>query len=298
MADAVKTTGAIQAKSNAFEIVPLTEKNRYLNMLVYSAFGAGKTTLAASAADVDSMADVLMLDIESGSMTIEDNDRIKRKDRIDRIKITSFTQMARVHEFCKAHVRYRDNPAAEDKLIALEAKFTGRQPEDITKPRRYHTILLDSLSELDQITLYELLGFKTDMALDALLEDNDMKVADWGIFRKNNQMIQLIIRSYRDLPVNLIMTAHATYTQDELKRMFYGPGLTGKLSAQAQGFVDIVGYLKTGQVVEGKTEAPRRLYVQPVGKFDAKNRKSAFKEPYFDNPTMSTIMAQLDKAQK
>jgi len=155
--------------------------------------------------------------------------------------------------------------------------------------------MIDSLSELDALTMYELLGLPApaDIKLEDVMNDGEMEVADWPVFRKINQMMQLILRAFRDLPINLLLTCHASYTQDELKRMHYAPGLTGKLSAQVQGFVDIVGYLKTGEIQEGQTAAPRRLYVQPVGKFDAKNRKASFKASYFDNPNMKSIWAAI-----
>lgn len=300
MADPTKAaTATISAPAAelAFQIIPITEEVPYLKMLVYGAYGSGKTTLCATAADVDAMADVLMLDIESGKMTVAESDRIKRKDRIDAIRISSFKQLAKVHEFLKAHCRYRDDKSASatENLKKLEAKFRGVDVKEIKEPRRYKAVMIDSTSELDQLTMYELLGISTDMKLDDALSDNDMEVADWPIFRKNNQMMQLIIRAYRDLPIHAFFICHAAYTQDEMKRFHYSPSMTGKLKDQIQGFVDIVGYLTVGNVPDGQKEAPRRLYVQPVGKFDAKNRKASFKESYFDNPTMSNVWKGIHK---
>lgn len=297
MADPTKgasSTATSAQAEQAFSIEDITEEASYLNMVIYGPYGSGKTTLFATAADVKEMRDVLYIDIESGAMTIQDSDRIsvEGKKHISRIRVKSFRQMSKVHEFLKSHCRLRDKEDEDSikKLIALEAKFRGVDPKAIKVPKRYHTVGIDSLSELDQLTMYELLGLPSpeDIKLDEVLNDNDMEVADWPIFRKNNQMLQLIIRAYRDLPVNFIAVCHAGYIQDETKKMHYAPGLTGKLSAQVQGFVDIVGYLKVGQATE-KGEAPRRLYVQPTGNFDAKNRKAAFKESYFDNPTMQDI---------
>lgn len=280
---------ASKAFTEAFKIESLEDDIEFINMLIYGKYGSGKTTLLATAADVDDMADVLLIDVESGKMSIKDNDRIQRKDRIDTIRVSSFKQLAQVHKFLLAHCRYRDDPDGTDKLINLEAKFRGVEPSAIKKPRRYRTCGIDSLSELDQLCLYELLGFSTDMQLDQALKDGDMETAEWAEYKKNNQMMQLIIRAYRDLSMNFLTTCHAGYTQDELKRFHYSPVMTGKLSSQVQGFVDIVGYLIVGTVPEGKAEAPRRLMVQPTGKFDAKNRKASFKEAYFDDPVMSDI---------
>jgi hypothetical protein len=128
------------------------------------------------------------------------------------------------------------------------------------------------------------------------MNEGEVDVAEWAEFRKNNQMMQLVIRAYRDLPINVILICHAAFTQDELKRMLYAPGLTGKLAKQVQGFVDIVGYLKVGELpADGKSDAPRRLFLQPVGKFDAKCRIASFKGSYLDNPTMEDIWDMLGK---
>lgn len=289
MAETNKVDAVIAA--TAFKIMPMEDEFEWLNMIVYGVPGSGKTTLCASAADVDDMADVLMIDIESGRMTIKDNKRIKRKDRIDSIRVTSYKQLAEVHKFLQAHCRLRDDPSKEatEKLIKLQAKFTNIDPAKIKTPRRYRTVIIDSLSELDALCIYELLGLSTDMDLSTAMADGDMEVAQFAEYKKNNQIMQLIVRAYRDLPIHSLLTCHVAYTQDEMKRMFYSPSLTGKLRNQVQGFVDLVGYLKVGDLPEGKTEAPRRMYFQPVGKFDAKCRLANLEGSYFENPFMKDI---------
>lgn len=279
------------AANEAFQIVPITDEFEYLNMIVYGVPGSGKTTLAATAADVDEMADVLMLDIESGRLTIKDNKRIKNKGRIDAIRVNSYKQLAEVHKFLQAHCRLRDidTPEAAKKLIVLQSRFTGVPVEKIKEPRRYRTVIIDSLSELDALCIYELLGLSVEMDLSEAMNDGDMEVAQFAEYKKNNQIMQLIVRAYRDLPINVLMTCHVAYTQNDLKQMFYAPSLTGKLRNQVQGFVDLVGYLRVGEVPEGKTEAPRRMYFQPVGKFDAKCRLAKLDGSFFDNPTMKQI---------
>jgi hypothetical protein len=135
--------------------------------------------------------------------------------------------------------------------------------------------------------MYGLLNIQTDMKLDM----EKMDVAQFAEFRKNNQMMQLLVRAYRDLEMNVILVCSAQYNQDELKRMHWAPALTGKLAAQIQGFVDVVGYMQVGKPAEGGKEAPRRLYIQPIGQFDAKSRMASFKDPFIDDPNMSKIMA-------
>lgn len=262
-------------------------------MLVYAKHGVGKTTLIASAVDVPEMNDVLMIDAESGEMSLESNPRVKLADKIDRVRVSSFQQVAHVQEFLKAHCLHRDNNNI-DGLKNLESRFTGVPVSEIETPRRYKTVLIDSVTEVNQFVMYQIMGQATDMKLtEANGDAADMEVARFEEFRKSNQMMQLLIRAYRDLPINVLMVCSEQYTQDEVKKFHYTPALTGKLSSQIQGFVDIVGYLKSGSIPEGGTEAPRRLFVQPVGNFDAKSRIAKLKQSYFDNPTMTTIMAAI-----
>lgn len=284
--DPTKQTNVRKAGVGAFKITPLAKQKQWINMIVYGGFGSGKTTLAGSAADVEKMSDVLYVDIESGSMSILDSDRIKKPENIDSVRITTYKQLGKIFDFVNAHCKHRDDPSEEatEKLKQLQAVAFQCDVADIETPRRYNTIVIDSLSELDQLCQYELLGLRTDRNIE-----DDIEVADWNIFRKNNAMIQLVIRAYRDLPINVIFVCSASYTQDDLKRMHFAPTMTGKLSGQIQGFVDIVGYLVVGKQEDKSKSAPRVMYVQPVGKFDAKNRSASFKESYIKDPTMLTV---------
>ena len=291
MSDPSKTTGA---KTIPFRITGKPEVGaKYIKILLYGAYGSGKTTLAATAVDVPQMRDVLFLDVESGEMTLDDNPRIDNSDMIDRIRVTDFEQVAHVQEFLKAHCVARDRGDIE-KLRALEARVKGLNPADIETPRQYRTVIVDSLTEVNEYAMYNLLGLSTDMKLDI----EKMDVAEWPEFRKNNQMMQLVVRAYRDLPMNVILVTSSQYTQDEMKRKFFAPNMTGKLANQVQGFMDVVGYLVTGKVPEGGVEAPRRLFVQPTGNFDAKNRRSQFRQAYFDNPDFEEIMSGLGMLKK
>ena len=208
---------------------------------------------------------------------------------IDRIRVTNYFTLGRVQEFLKLHCRLREE-GDDDKLREIEAKLRGIDPEDIETPRRYKTVILDSLTEAEVFCMYQLLGIN-----DTTKIDDEVASAEWAEYKKQHSMVARLVRAYRDLPMNVLMTCARSYTQDEQKRFNYSPQMTGKLASQVQGFVDMVGYLTSGAVaaVEGgetnEKTIGRRMYVQPVGRFAAKNRFSMFKGTYFDNPTMETI---------
>lgn len=292
----------IQARTTPpFAITPLKSQHRYIKCLFYGKFGDGKTSLAASAVDVPGMSDVLMVNAESGEMSVEEAGHIKNRYNIDQVRTTDFNTVAKVQEFLKAHCVARDANNL-DTLAKLQSRmfFDGdlshapnikEDGEGLYRLRKYRTIIVDSLTEIDTFSMYQLLGIKVDMKLD-----EEMDVAQFAEFRKNNQMMQLLVRAYRDLPMNVLLVASTQYVQDELKRMHWTPALTGKLSGQVQGFVDVVGFLQTGKPKEGDSSVPRRLYIQPIGQFDAKSRMAAYKDPYIDQPTMTKIMAAWNQA--
>lgn len=297
MADPTKAASLTATAAQAFQLTTFGDDDdassqMFLNLAVYGPYGSGKTTLMATAADVEDMTDVLLIDIEKGKLSIKNNARIKNKGKIDVITISSFKQLGLIHDkFLKHHVRLRDSEKPEDikALIELEAKFRGVDPKTIKTPKRYRTVILDSLTELDKMVIYELLGFSTSGDIGSYLSDSDMEVPEFAEYKKNNQMMQLIVRAFRDLAINSLFIIQEAFTKDELNRSSYTPALTGKLGKQVQGMVDIVGYLQVGSIPEGKKEAPRRLNLQPGPKFDAKNRIAHFKESFIDDPEMSDI---------
>lgn len=281
-------------KAPAFTISNVHTGVTWLKLLVYGKHGAGKTTLAGSAADVKSMSDVFMINAESGEMVLEDNPRVNNFKDIDIAHVSNFKQVAKMYEFLTSHCALRDSTSEEsiEKMKTYESRLKGVDVSEIHAPRRYRTVIIDSLTELDALCMYGLLGLQGAFDLSWIADSGNMRTAEFSEYKKNNNMVNLLVRAFRDLPMNVIILCGQAYEQDELKRFHYAPNLTGKLKTQVQGYFDIVGYLAVGSATEDK-EASRRLYVQPVGKWDAKNRKSAFKGSYFDDPIMKSILEQV-----
>lgn len=278
----VVTKEAPAPKAPPFRIEPITTKAYYLKFLVYAGYGIGKTFLAGTSADVAAMNDVLMISAESGDLTLQDNPD-HAFDKIDTIRVMDYKVLGKVYEFLKLHCEARDANNVE-KMRELEAILKGVDISEITEPKRYRTVIVDSLSEVETYCLNQLLGIKETTRLD-----EETASAEWAEYKKNNDMVRRMVRQFRDLPMHVIFTCASAYTQDEQKRSTWSPALTGKLSNQVQGFMDVVGYLITLDR-DDKGNVPRRLWVQPAGRFAAKCRFSKFKGTHFDNPTIKSIL--------
>lgn len=225
-----------------------------------------------------------MIDAEAGDLTIAQQDSkayVEAAEHIDVVRISSFKELARVQEFLKLHCKLRDENNLE-KLSELEqrlnADYDGSRP-----PRKYNTVIIDSLSEVETFSMYQLLGIS-----DATRLDEETQSPEWSEYKKNNSQILRLVRAFRDLPMNVLMTSAASYTQDEFKRFVYQPALTGRLSKQVQGFMDMVGFLVVAPGADGNDV--RRMFVQPSTKYDAKNRLARFKGTHFDDPTVLGIL--------
>jgi len=277
-----------------FTISSISKGHSWLKILIYGKHGSGKTTLAGSAVDVPAMGDIFMINAESGQLVLQDNPRIKNAEEIDIANVSNFKQVAKMYEYLSAHCKHRDTNNVE-MLRKQEAWLKGVEPEELEVPRKYRTVIIDSLTEIEAYCMYGLLGIHGDFDLAQI--DDDMKTAEFAEYKKNNNMVNLLVRAFRDLPMHVIIICGQAYEQDELKRFHYGPSLTGKLRSQVQGYFDIVGYLATGSAKEGEA-TPRRLYIQPVGKWDAKNRRSSYQEAFFDDPTMGSILKKVGLLQE
>lgn len=257
----------------------------YLKALIYGDYGMGKTFLAGTSVGVPEMRDVLLINAESGDLTL-DSDAYPFH-LIDSVRVKDYKTVGRVFDYLKLHCALRDKvgPEADQKLRELEALHKGVEASSIKVPRRYRTVIIDSLTEVEVYCMNQLLGVS-----DATRLDEEVAGAEWAEYKRNHGMVQRMIRNFRDLPMHVIMTCARNYVQDDQKRFSYSPAMTGKLSSQVQGFMDLVGYLVSLQATEDGQPNPRRLFVQPGPRHSAKCRFSRFKGNYFDNPSIGGIL--------
>jgi len=274
-------------RAAAFKIEPVSRKTRYLKLLVYGPYGVGKTLLSATSALVPIMRDVLIMNAEAGDLTLSDF-QDDYNVSLDNIEVQDFHALGRANEYLKRHCQFRDANDIEG-LRNLQAQVSGVPAEEIADEdiKQYRTVIIDSITEVEQYCFNQLLGITSSMRLD-----EEGQSAEWTEYKKNHNMMLRLVRAFRDLPMHVVFICAASYVQDELKRMKYSPDLTGKLSNKIQGFMDMVGYYVKIKDDAGKEE--RRLYVTSTPRFDAKHRYTAFKGDYFANPTIGSILKEVN----
>lgn len=285
------TQGAVKPAAPVappFQIHALGDYDRWLKMLVYGDYGTGKTRVCGSAVTVPQMCDVLFIDAEAGDLTIATEVDFSKQafEHLSVVRVKDFKTYARVQEFLKLHCQFRDlnTPEADAQLKTLEQKlFPADQFKPNAPPKRFRTVITDSLSEVETYSMYQLLGVN-----DRSRIDEELSSPEWNEFKKNHSQVLRAIRAYRDLPMHVLMTCAASYVQDDAKRMIWMPALTGKLARQCQGFMDIVGYMYVSSG-ENNTKI-HSIQVQPTPKINAKCRFSNMKQMGWQNPTMRSIL--------
>jgi hypothetical protein len=238
------------------------------------------------------MQDVLVVTAEGGDVVFEGNPRIKNWELLDVIKVDRVEQFQKVFEWLRAHISFRDKGVEKEPDLRKlqDAAFPEGTIPDPERLRRYRTVIVDSLTEIEALNLTKILGLDST-GFDA---GDEMEVAGYPQFRKNMHMIQKIVRQFRDLDINFLAICSEAYMEDERKAKHYTPRLTGQLRDIIQGFFDIVGWIVPNVAatdpVTGNPE--RRLFVQPQTspRADAKCRLATYNSAYFDNPVMRDIM--------
>lgn len=278
----------VRAPQTQRELVPFTigttREAHWIKLFLYGPYGSGKTTLAASAIYIPKMRDVLFLDAEAGEMAIPD------ELLEDRIRITDYATVARVYEFLRLHVRYRD-AGDDDRLLALEQRL--RPDKEITKPKKYYTVIIDTLTEIQTYLMYQLLQVDRDN-WDL---DTPPDTAEYKEWNQSSEMIMLLVRSFRDLPMNVIIVCSEQEVTDDHNRILKRPGLPGKLALKVQGFPDLVGYLDAKTNADGNTV--RRLWLQAGrASFSAKHRFRGIDVNYLDEPTLEALLALDEESQR
>lgn len=230
----------------------------WLNVMIYSEPGAGKTHLLGTACeDGADTWPMLLLDIDGGVTTIQ---KLKIPEgRVDVIQIRSFSQIVNIYQELY-------------KAIGTDGKLP------------YKTIGIDTFSELSKLDLGLI---NAEYAKDNPNIEPD--VPDQRSYYKSGNHMRKITRGFRDLPCNVFFMSHLSTERDNLMRLCYFPQFPGKLKSDLPGFVDIVGLLRAE--VKGN-DVKRFLQTQKTETVIAKDRTGALL-PVEEDPTIPVLWGKL-----
>ena len=279
----VKVTNEVEPDVNpapappSFNIVFPGEEKTYIKIQIYGEYGTGKTTLAGTAQDVPNMSNVINIDAEGG------NKVLANRGDIPSVNVRDFDTFANVYDYLKAHCMFRDNNDVGN-LKLSEAHFRGIDASSIKEPRIYNTVIIDSLSEVARYCMYKLMNVDIE---NTKLNEIPLRpeYAEWN---SRQEMMLLLVRKFRDLPMHVIFVCSRQWDKDEFNRRFYAPNIQGKLGNEIQGFMDHVGYYTLETDAETK-ETHRYLMLQPGNTFQAKSRFVNFKDSYLIDPVFQDI---------
>jgi hypothetical protein len=232
-----------------------------VNMLIYGDPGVGKTLLCASSDAVPEMRRVLLIDVDGGALTARET-----FPNVDVLQVTTWGQLQLVY----------------DDLFA-------------SSTHGYQTVILDTATEAQKLSMVEVMKKAVKRAEeDGKDRDEEVpSVREWGI---SSEQVRRIVRNFRNLPVNFLMTAHVAEDKDERTGLVKkAPDLPGKLKRQIAGFFDVVMYMYIREVKEEGTDEAKELRLlmsAATSKITAKDRTQKLAR-IEQVPTMKSLYAKM-----
>lgn len=198
------------------------DNNQYHSSIIYGPPGIGKTTLAASACEVEAMCPVLHLNIENGAQSIE-----HRYPQLEIVDIDSIKEL-------------------QDVFRELHAK----------KGAGYKTIIPDNLTEAQSQGMDYILGSERERVDFTEFEGATFGNGAWN---RSSEQMRKLIRYFRGLPMNVIFVAWAKDYAKEDNKVDMRPSFTKTFGGEAPGMVnDVYYYYKAGDDRILLTEATER----------------------------------------
>lgn len=267
-----------------FKPVLLTagDSPEFLRMMVYGNSGVGKTQFCGTAVEVPGMRRVLVVDCGTSTDTLIAEPQFKD---IMIFRATKWDELQDIYEW----------------LLPIEEGGQGN-PEGIK------TVILDELNTIYRSLLEKVIAHKVMASKGKRIDTWEIHQSDYGDARR---MMHLMINSYLQLNINLLVTALVYEATTELGPNMYLPNLCGKLAYEIPGRFSSVGYLTVDTPVRlRKKNMPSTEEEQSI-EFDTRimhfvgNRKFIAKwrgqtetqllGSEFENPTLPKILNAINK---
>jgi len=163
----------------------------------------------------------------------------------------------------------------------------------------YKSVAIDTVSGLQTLAMNFVLG--DEHARDA---SRDPDMPSRQIWQKVGQLMKTQITNFRNLPMNVVFTAHTrTRVQgedEEDETIITGPNISPSVQSHLLGAVGLIGYMMKREVIVRRTvrgkkvrrKATRvRMLIGPSERFETGVRYTALKDfEYIDNPDFQELL--------
>lgn len=216
----------------------IKDTDQYARLLIYGAPGVGKTTFAAQAPNP------VIMDYENSSETLRNTDKSDTPVISDRKALSNFTDVI----------------------------------DFIRKPNEFDTIIIDSISSMNDTFLMEHMRSQ---------KNRDKHIALFQDFRKMNNVLKEIFYEMITVPKNVVLVAHEKVLRNEDNKILeVRPQLPPGAEASIERLINEVYYMEVKPNLRGPSD--RILHVDSQGKILAKNRMG-LTENKLINPTWKEI---------
>jgi phage nucleotide-binding protein len=196
-----------------------------VNLLLYGPPRVGKTVFAGSAGCDPRTAPVLVLDFESGASSLRGT-----PGDVHVLAINTWEDYNEIYEYL----------------------LNG---EDVP----YKTIVVDSISETH---IFSLMGVVEKSVQESDRRQNDLQIeqSDYG---KSLLQMRKFLRSFRDLPYNIVFTAISKTEMVPGEGWVQKPFLFGQLADEVVGMFDVVAFLMHKDELESEGKRKRSKKASP-----------------------------------
>ena len=243
------------------------------NMMIYGEPGEGKTPLLGSVIDVPSMLPALLIDCDSGTLSIREREGLNT-----------------LHLSKMAAQLTQETGKEVSPWSALEEAYRWLSQDE----HDYKTIMLDGGSEIQRYCELECIAYGVQRKQSG---DHDPELAELADYRRIHERMKRMYMRFRDLQtndgsrINFLASGHEGKAKDELSGlMFIQPLFMGKATVLISSVFDIIARLTTADVASKKDVK----VLVPAVQGTARGRdRSGSLGGYIEDPTMTKIIDKI-----